>query len=311
MRVFVAGATGAIGRHLVPMLIGSGHHVTGMTRTAEKAPGLAALGAEPVVADALDGAAVTAALIAARPDAVIHQLTAIPARINPRRIERDFALNDRLRSEGTRILVDAAAAAGAGLVIAQSIAFAYAQGPPGTVHTEDDPLQDGSIRSFARTAAALADLERAVLGADGTVLRYGYLYGAATAVSREGSMGEDLMRRRMPIVGSGRGVWSFIHAADAAGAAVCALTAERRGVFNIVDDEPAEVAQWLPALAGVLGAPRPMRVPTPIARLAAGAYGVATMTAAQGACNSLARSTLGWAPAHASWREGFRTALDR
>ncbi len=311
MRIFLAGATGAIGRHLVPMLIESGHQVTGMTRTASKAPGLAALGADPVVADALDRAAVTAAVGAARPDAVIHQLTAIPARINSRRMERDFALNDRLRSEGTRILVDAALFAGAGLIVAQSIAFAYAQGPPGTVHTEGDPLSNGEIRSFARSAAALADHERTVLGADGTVLRYGYLYGAGTAVSREGSMGEDLMRRRMPIVGSGTGVWSFIHTSDAARAAVRALAAEQRGVYNIVDDEPAEVARWLPALAGALGAPRPMRVPTPIARLAAGAYGVATMTAAQGASNSLARSTLGWAPRHASWREGFRTALDR
>ena len=186
MRVFLAGATGAIGRHLLPMLIRSGHQVTGMTRTPSKAAGLQALGAEPVVADALDGAAVGAAVRAARPDAVIHQLTAIPDRINPRRIESQFELNDRLRSEGTRILVDAAVAAGAPLVIAQSIAFAYAPGPPGTVHSEGDPLAGGGMRSFARTAAALADLERTVLAVDGIVLRYGYLYGAGTAVSAPG-----------------------------------------------------------------------------------------------------------------------------
>ena len=309
MRVFLAGATGAIGRHLLPMLIRSGHQVTGMTRTPSKAAGLQALGAEPVVADALDGAAVGAAVRAARPDAVIHQLTAIPDRINPRRIESQFELNDRLRSEGTRILVDAAVAAGAPLVIAQSIAFAYAPGPPGTVHSEGDPLAGGGMRSFARTAAALADLERTVLAVDGIVLRYGYLYGAGTAVSRAGSMGQDVLRRRMPLVGAGTGVWSFLHASDAAGAAVCALSAERRGVYDIVDDEPAEVSRWLPALADALGAPRPRRVPTAIARLLAGEYGVATMTAAQGASNALARSTLGWAPRHASWREGFTTAL--
>src|SRR5450631_1909001 len=168
MRVFVAGATGAIGRRLVPLLIADGHEVTGMTRTPGKAGELAALGAEPVVADALDRAAVAAAVAAARPEAVIHQMTALPARIDPRRIERDFALNDRLRSEGTSILVDAAQSAGAGLILAQSIAFAYAPGPAGTIHAEGDPIQTPAGGSFARSAGALLDLERTVLGADGT-----------------------------------------------------------------------------------------------------------------------------------------------
>ncbi len=310
MRVFLAGATGVIGSRLVPMLISAGHHVTGMTRSPGKLAALGAMGAEPVLADALDGAVVSGAVAAARPDAVIHELTAIPARINPRRVERDFELNDRLRSQGTRILVDAAREAGAGIVIAQSIAFAYAPGVPGTVHVESDPLARGGMRSFARSAAALADLESAVLGVDGTVLRYGYLYGAGTAISREGSMGQDLARRRMPIVGAGKGVWSFVHAEDAAGATVRALEGEHRGVYNIVDDEPAEVERWLPALADSIGAPRPRRVPAFLARIVAGEYGVATMTQAQGASNSLARTTLGWTPEHPTWREGFTGALD-
>jgi nucleoside-diphosphate-sugar epimerase len=299
-----------IGSRLVPMLISAGHQVTGMTRSPDKLAALGETGAEPVLADALDAAAVSRAVAAARPDAVVHQLTAIPARIDPRRIEQDFELNDRLRSQGTRILVDAAREANAGLIIAQSIAFAYAPGAPGTVHVESDPLAGGRIRAFARSAAALADLENAVLGADGTVLRYGYLYGEGTAISREGSMGQDLARRRMPIVGAGRGVWSFVHAHDAAGATVRALEGEHRGVYNIVDDEPAAVERWLPALALAIGAPRPRRVPTFLARLLVGEYGVATMTQAQGASNALARETFGWHPEHPTWREGFTGALD-
>jgi len=310
MRVFVAGATGVIGRRLVPMLIGEGHAVTAMTRTPGKTGELAAQGAEPVVVDALDSAAVTAALTAARPDAVIHQMTALPARIDPRRIERDFVLNDRLRSEGTRILVDAARSAGAGLILAQSIAFAYAPGPPGTVHAEGDPIETGAGTAFERSAAALLDLERTVLGADGTVLRYGYLYGAGTAISSSGSMGQDVRRRRMPLVGRGTGVWSFIHVQDAARATAMALSGGHRGTYNVVDDEPAPVSSWLPALAKAIGAPKPRRVPTLIARLAAGEYGVATMTRIQGASNALARRTLGWEPEHPSWRRGFLDALD-
>ncbi len=241
---------------------------------------------------------------------MIHQLTALPAKIDPRKIERDFVLNDRLRSEGTRILVDAAQAAGAGLILAQSIAFAYAPGPAGTIHAESDPIETGFGRSFARSAAALRDLERAVLGADGTVLRYGYFYGAGTAISSEGSMGQDVRRRRMPVVGRGTGVWSFIHVQDAARATALALSGGHRGVFNVVDDEPAQVASWLPALADAIGAPKPRRVPALIARLAVGEYGVAAMTRVQGASNARAREVLGWEPEHASWRRGFTDALD-
>jgi nucleoside-diphosphate-sugar epimerase len=309
MRVFLAGATGAIGRRLVPMLIGAGHQVTGTTRSAEKADLLRAAGAEPVVIDALDREAVEAAVREAQPEAVIHQLTALPQRIDPRKIERDFVLNDRLRSEGTRLLVDAAKAAGARRIVAQSIAFAYAPGPPGTLHRESDPLFLDAPPSFRRSALALADLESTVLAASGIVLRYGYFYGPGTSISSSGSTVQDLGRRRLPVVGRGTGVWSFVHIDDAARATVAALGHDGSGAYNIVDDVPAPVAEWIPALAQAVNAPRPWRIPAPIARLVAGDYGVMVMTRGQGASNELAKRELGWQPTHPSWREGFRAAL--
>jgi nucleoside-diphosphate-sugar epimerase len=311
MRVFVAGATGAIGRPLLRMLIAEGHQVTGMTRSPANAQALQAVGAEPVLADALDAAAVKRAVQAARPEAVIHQLTAIPPRLDPRKIERDFALTDRLRTEGTRNLVEAARTAGAGRVLAQSIAFAYTPGPPGSVHVESDPLSADANppKQFRRTAAAIAELERTVLGAGGLVLRYGYFYGPGSAISRSGSLGADILRRRLPVIGGGSGVWSFIHVDDAAQATIAALMNGASGAYNVVDDEPAPVADWLPALADALGAPRPRRVPSLLARPLAGSYGIMTMTAAQGASNALAKGGLGWQPGYSSWREGFKTAL--
>jgi nucleoside-diphosphate-sugar epimerase len=309
MRVFVAGATGVIGRRLVPMLRAHGHEVTGMVRSPERADAVRALGAEPAVADALDAQAVRGAVDQARAEAVIHELTSLPRRIDPRKIERDFALNDRLRSEGTHNLVQAAQAAGAARIIAQSVAFAYAPGPPGSVHVESDPLYLDAPKAFARSAAAVHELERTVLGAGGVVLRYGYFYGPGSSISREGSMGQDVSRRRLPIVGSGGGVWSFVQIDDAARATVAALGNGASGAYNVVDDEPAPVSEWLPALAQALGAPRPRRVPAWLARPLAGSYGVATMTQAQGASNALAKRELRWQPEHPSWREGFRTAL--
>ncbi len=309
MRVFLAGATGVIGRRLTPMLVAAGHQVTGMTRSAERTDAVAAMGAAPVVADALDAEGLSAALLAARPDAVIHQLTSLPPRIDPRRIERDFAMNDRLRDEGTRHLVQAARAAGAGRIVAQSIAFAYAPGPPGCVHGESDPLYLDSPTPFRRSVLAVRTLERTVLDAQGVVLRYGYFYGPGSAISRTGSVGEDVARRRRPIVGRGEGVWSFIRVDDAARAALAALTQGASGTYNVVDDDPAPVSQWLPALADALQAAPPRRVPALIARLLAGSYGVASMTHGQGASNELAKRELGWTPQYGSWREGFRVAL--
>jgi nucleoside-diphosphate-sugar epimerase len=311
MRVFLAGATGAIGRQLVPLLLAGGHQVTGMTRSPERARELEAQGAQSVVADALDEAAVRAAVANARPEAVIHQLTAIPARLDPRTIERDFALTNRLRSEGTRYLVAAAREAGARRLIAQSIVFAYAPGPPGTVHVESDPLlsEQQGPKSFRSTARALSELERAVLDAGGIALRYGYFYGPGNGIARDGTLAAELLRRRIPVVGRGRGVWSFIHIEDAARATVAALAHDGPAVFNVVDDEPVPVAQWLPALAQALGAPRPWRVPTLIARPLAGSYGIQTMTRVQGASNELAKRELDWQPRYPSWREGFRDGL--
>ncbi|HTZ86428.1 MAG TPA: NAD(P)-dependent oxidoreductase [Solirubrobacteraceae bacterium] len=311
MRVFLAGATGVIGRRLLPALIADGHEVIGMTRSPKRTEQLRAAGAEPVVADAFDAPGLAKVVADARPDAVVHQLTSIPPRIDPRKMERDFAENDRLRSEGTANLVAAANAAGVTRLVAQSVAFFYAPGSPGTVHDEHDPLlsEDQAQGPVKRSTKALAALENTVLDAGGTVLRYGYFYGPGSAIAREGSTGEEVAKRRLPVVGSGAGVWSFIHVDDAAAATVAALRAGKPGVFNVVDDEPARVADWIPALAQALGARKPMKVPAWLARLLAGSYGVAIMTEAQGATNARAKAELDWSPKYASWREGFRTAL--
>jgi nucleoside-diphosphate-sugar epimerase len=311
MRVFLAGATGAIGRQLVPLLLGDGHQVIGMTRSSQRAQALRAAGAEPVVADALDREAVVEAVRGTRPDAIVHQLTAIPALIDPRRIERDFVLTDRLRTEGTHNLLAGAREAGTQRVVAQSIAFMYAPGPNGALHVETDPQLDPehAPRSFRRTAGAVAELERSVLDASGIVLRYGYFYGPGSSIARDGGMGDALRKRRIPIVGPGTGVWSFIHVEDAARATVAALGRTGPAVYNIVDEQPAPVAEWLPAFAQALGAPKPLKVPTLLARPLAGSYGIQTMVHVQGADGSKARRELDWQPRYPSWREGFRDGL--
>jgi nucleoside-diphosphate-sugar epimerase len=309
VRVFLAGATGAIGAPLLRLLVAEGHEVTCMARSPERAAAVRAAGAEAAACDALDAAAVMDAVRQARPEAVVHQLTAIPQRLDPRKIVRDFAVTDRLRTEGTRHLVAAAEAVGGARVIAQSIAFAYEPGPPGTVHGENDPLTSDPPAQFKRSAQAVAELERTVLGADGLVLRYGYFYGPGTSISRRGALGEEIAKRRLPIVGGGTGVWSFIHIDDAARATTAALTHGDNAPYNVVDDEPAPVAEWVPALAQALGAKPPRRVPAWLARPLAGEYGIYTMTRAQGASNARAKQALAWTPGHASWREGFRHGL--
>ncbi|HEV2975673.1 MAG TPA: NAD(P)-dependent oxidoreductase [Solirubrobacteraceae bacterium] len=310
MRVFLAGATGAIGRPLVRMLLADGHEVVGMTRSQGNADALRAAGAEPALADGLDAAAVREAVAKARPDAIVHQLTAIPWRLDARKIVRDFALTDRLRTDGTRNLLAAARAAGVARFVAQSVAFAYAPGPPGRVHDEHDPLMDDPPKQFRRSAAAIAELERETLAGGGLALRYGYFYGPGTAISRDGYLGREVARRRVPIVGGGAGVWSFVQIEDAARATLAALQRGDSGAYNVVDDEPAPARDWIPALAGALGAKPPLRVPAWLARPLAGEYGLLTMTRAQGASNARAKAKLGWTPRPASWREGFRTALD-
>jgi nucleoside-diphosphate-sugar epimerase len=311
VRVFVAGATGVLGRSVLPMLLAAGHEVTGMTRSPEKVQALRAAGAEPVVADALDAQALKAAVVGARPEAIVHLLTALPQRIDPRKVKRDFAVNDQLRSRGTRDLVAAAQAAGVKRIVAESIAFAYLPGPVGTLHTETEVLYLNGPKGFRRTAGALHELECTVRGVQGTVLRFGYLYGPGSSIAHDGTVAEDLKRRRMPIVGSGEGVWSFVHVDDAARAILLALERQdgEAHIYNVVDDEPAPVREWLPALASAVGAPRPLRVPTPVARLLAGDLGVLFMVKAQGASNANIKRELGWQPQLPSWREGFRTGL--
>jgi nucleoside-diphosphate-sugar epimerase len=307
MRVFVAGATGAIGQQLVPRLVNAGHEVHGMTRSESKRAMLSELGAVPVIADALDPDQVAEAVGTAKPDVIIHELTAIGS-LNPRRFDRDFALTNRLRTEGTDYLLSAGQAIGVRRFVAQSYgSWPYVR-TGGPVKTEEDPLDPSPAREMRETLAAIRHLEEAVLSArwtEGIVLRYGSFYGPGTSMAPGGQQLEMVRKGRFPLVGDGAGVWSFIHIADAAEATVAAVEHGSRGVYNIVDDDPAAVAEWLPALARELGARKPMRVPRVVGRLFAGEAGVVMMTEARGASNAKAKRELGWQPAHPSWRRGF------
>jgi nucleoside-diphosphate-sugar epimerase len=311
MRVFVAGATGAIGRQLVPRLVAAGHEVHGMTRSDSKRAMLSELGAVAVVADALDPHQVAEAVGRAKPDVIIHQLTAIPATLDLRHFDRDFALTTRLRTEGTDHLLSAGQAVGVRRFVAQSNgAFPYAR-TGGPVKSEEDSLDSAPAREMREAFAAIRYLETAVLGADwteGIVLRYGAFYGPGTSMAPGTDQIEMVRKRKFPLVGDGGGVWSFIHVADAADATVAAVEHGSRGIYNIVDDDPAPVADWLPALAHQLGAKKPMRVPRFVGRLLAGEAGVVMMTELRGASNSKAKRELGWRPAHRSWRQGLAAA---
>jgi len=310
MRIFLAGATGALGSRLVPLLTGAGHQVTGTTRTPAKADALRAAGVEPVIADGLDRDAIVAAVVAARPDAIVHQLTALAGLSSLRDFDGAFALTNRLRTEGTDHLLEGARAAGVRRVIAQSFAgWPYAR-TGGPVKTEDDPLDPDPVPSMSKTFAAIRQLEQAVTEAGGIALRYGGFYGAGTGIARGGEQVDMIRKRRFPIVGDGGGVWSFVHIDDAAAATLAAVERGTPGaIYNVVDDDPAPVRDWLPALAAATGAKPPRRLPRWLAKLAAG-EGVATMmTECRGASNAKARRELGWQPAHPSWRDGFNEAL--
>ena len=308
MRIFIGGATGAIGRPLVRRLVAAGHEVTGTTRSPGRADVLRAEGAEAVVVDALDRHALVQAVVAARPEAVVHQLTQIPADLNPRKLAEQFAATNRLRSEGTRNLVDAARAAGAQRVVAQSIAFSYRF--DGELKTEDDPLMgDEGPADYRAVAHAVAELERTVLDAGGLVLRYGWFYGPGTGyAASDGAIAATVRKRGFPIVGDGGGVYSFVHVEDAAAATVCAVERGDPGVYNVVDHDPAPVREWLPAYAEAIGAKPPRRVPALAARIAAGSWMTTAATKMRGASNEKARRELGWQPEHPSWRTGFRDA---
>jgi nucleoside-diphosphate-sugar epimerase len=311
MRVFVAGATGAVGRQLVPQLVARGHQVAGMTKRSENVEMVRGWGATPVVADGLDPESIGLAVSEFAPEAIVHQLTALSGGIDLRHLERDFALTNRLRTEATDHLLSAGRAVGVSRFVAQSYAgWPYAR-TGGPVKTEDDPLDQSPPEAFRTTIDAIRHLEEAVVGAewtDGIVLRYGAFYGPGTGLATDppGDQAEMVRKRRFPLVGGGAGVWSFIHIEDAATAAVAALEHGRPGLYNIVDDEPAPVRDWLPALAAALDAKPPLRVPRWVGRLAAGEAATVMMTESRGASNEKAKRVLDWHPRHPSWRQGFR-----
>ena len=304
MRVFVTGATGALGRHLVPALVAAGHEVIATTRTPSKAGRLREVGAEPVVVDGLDREAVIAAVRAAVPEVIVHEMTALAGMRSFRNPDKLFAATNELRTRGTDNLLAAAAEAGTRRVIAQSYAGAGPDKRPGPVKTEDDPLDSRPIPSTAQGLAAIRHVEEVVpAGApEGIVLRYGGFYGPGASEPLL-----DLVRkRRVPVIGGGTGIWSFIEITDAAAATLAAVERGAPGVYNVADDDPAPVADWLPYLARVAGAKPPLRLPAWLGRLLAGDFVVAQMTSARGSSNMKARKELDWEPRYASWREGFR-----
>ena len=306
MKVFVAGATGAIGRELVPRLVEAGHEVHGMTRRPENRAILEELGAVPVVADALDAAQVAAVVAQAEPDVIVHELTAI-GDVDMKHMEKSFAMTNRLRTEGTDHLLSAGQAVGVKRFVIQSHIMAYAR-TGGAVKTEEDPDDRAPTAGIRPNQEALAHLEEAVLGAswtEGIVLRYGWFYGPGTSMARGSEQAELIRRRKFPVVADGGAVFSWIHVADAAAATVAAIDRGARGTYNVVDDDPATVAEWLPELAGELGAKPPRRVPRFIGRLFAGETGVVMMTELRGASNAKAKRELDWRPAHPSWRNGL------
>jgi nucleoside-diphosphate-sugar epimerase len=312
MKVFVAGATGAIGRQLVPRLVAAGHEVVGMTRTASKREAVVGMGATPVVADALDAEQVADAVGQASPDVVVHELTAIPAALDIRHFDRDFELTNRLRMEGTTNLLSAAQAIGVRRFVAQSYAGWPLARTGAPVKSEDAPFDPNPASAMRRSFEAIRYLEQAVVGADwteGIVLRYGALYGPGTSLARDGQQIRMIRKRRFPIVGNGAGVWSFIHVADAAEATVAAVERGTRGIYHVVDDDPAPVAQWLPAAAEALHAKPPRRVPLWLARRLAGEAAAVMLTEIRGASNEKAKRVLGWQPQYPTWRDGFAKEL--
>jgi nucleoside-diphosphate-sugar epimerase len=310
MKVLVAGATGAIGRPLLPQLVEAGHEVVGTTRWEAKADSIRAAGAEPAVVDVHDLAALRTVVSAAKPEVVINQLTSLPAEIDFKDPEALEATNV-LRREVAPALAQMAAAAGAGRLISQSVAFFYAP-IGGPVKIEEEPLMElpeGS--ALAGGPPALRELERSTLEApriEGLVLRYGYFYGPGTYYASDGSTAEMVRRRRFPIVGKGTGIFSFVHVDDAAGATVAALEHGAAGIYNVTDDDPAPISEWLPAYAEAIGARPPRRVPAFLARLVAGREAAGIATELRGADNAKAKRELGWQPSYPSWRQGFGQA---
>lgn len=308
MRVLVAGATGAVGRRLVPMLVARGYQVTGTTTRTDAIAAIRAMGAEPVVVDGLDAVAIGQAVANAGPDAIIHEMTALSGRPDPRHFDRWFALTNRLRTEGTQHLLAAAQASGVKRFVAQSFTGWNNSRQGSWIKSEEDPLDPTPVRSQKETLAAIKYLERSVLEAplEGIVVRYGALYGPGASEALR-----ELLRKRMfPVVGDGAGIVSSVHVDDAASATVAALERGQRGLYNIVDDDPAPSREFIPAIAEALGAKPPLRIPAWLGRLVAGEVAVTMMTEARGSSNAKAKRELGWEPRWPSWREGFRRGLD-
>ena len=313
MKIFVAGATGAVGKRLIPLLVEAGHRVTGTTRQPDKMMSIRSAGATPALLNALVADEVLKAVRQAKPDVIIHQLTAIPEHFNLRRFDQEFAATNRLRTEGTDHLLAAGRAAGCRVFIAQSYSgWPYAP-VGGWVKTEEDPLISSPQPAFRESLKAIVHLESMVLAEKGMrafVLRYGSFYGPGTSLGPGGSVLEDVRKRRVPIVGGGTAYWSFVHIDDAASATLAAVEANTPGLYNIADDEPAPVSEWLPFLAKTLGARPPRHIPAWLGRMAIGPHGVAMMTAARGASNQKAKSLLPWKLKWPSWRKGFKDGLE-
>jgi len=312
MRLFVAGGTGAIGKFLVPLLLEAGHEVVGLARSVQKGKALDAMGARVAVADALNKEELTAAIRRAEPEVIIHELTALVGVGNFKRLDDELALTNRLRTEVTDTMLAAARLVGTRRFIAQSFCgwpFAREGGP---VKTEEDPLDPNPPASFSKTLAAIRYLEdtvRRTTDLQALALRYGLFYGPGTGIAKDGLIVDLVRKRRLPIIGDGAGIWSFIHIGDAARATVAAITHGEPGIYNVVDDEPAPGSTWLPALAKAVGAKRPYRVPVWLGKLAIGDGGVLIMTKIRGGSNAKAKRELRWQPSYASWRRGFVEGL--
>jgi 2-alkyl-3-oxoalkanoate reductase len=309
MRIFLAGATGAVGRRLVPVFVGAGHDVVGTTNSADKAESLATGGAEPVVLDALDAEAVLATVTRAKPDVVVHELSALSGPASFKKFDETFALTNRLRTEGLDNLLRAARASGASRFVAQSYTGWSNERTGSWVKTEHDPLDANPTSASRMTLDAIRYVESTVTTArdlTGVALRYGTFYGPGTAFAKGGDIYEMVRKRRFPIVGGGTAVWSFVHIDDVATATLAAVENGPAGVYNVVDDEPARVSEWLPFLAEVIGAKPPMRIPVWLARPMLGEHGISVMTAIRGASNAKAKRELGWTLEYPSWRQGFR-----
>lgn len=312
MRVFVAGNTGAVGRFLVPHLVENGHEVVALVRSAQKTKKVEAMGAKVTLADALNKEELTAAIRRAEPEVIINQLTAIAGVGNFKKFDEEFALTNRLRTEVTDSMLAAARLVGTRRFIAQSFCgwpFARERGP---VKTEEDPLDPNPPASFSKTLAAIRYLEdtvRRTVDLQALALRYGIFYGPGTGIAKDGAIVELVRKRRMPIIGDGAGIWSFIHISDVARATVAAISHGDPGIYNVVDDEPTPVSTWLPALANAVGAKPPYKVPVWLGRLAIGDGGVSMMTKIRGGSNAKAKREIGWQPIYPSWRLGFIEGL--